>query len=304
MRILITGGAGYIGTAMIKELNHNPDVEQIIVFDNLSRKNYNLFFNQNLSSKKIQFIKGELLDSRLLRKVVKTVDAVIHLAAKVTTPFASEDAHLFEQVNHWGTAELVYAVEDSNVKKFIYLSSSSVYGASENYTGYFQIPNPVTVYGISKLRGEEHVARLLQKLSVYILRCGNVYGFSPAVRFDAIINKFMFDANFNQRIFISGNGQQYRAFIHIGKVVSVLNHLLIKQFDSGIYDLVEYNFSVNEIVEVMHKLYPDLETLFVNQHLQLRELKVQPDERLMPVIQKNKLSFEEELLNFKQHFSF
>lgn len=162
MKVLITGGAGYIGTALVAQLLNVAEIEKITIYDNLSRKNYNLFFNQNLNEVKLQFIKGELLDSRMLKKILKGVDVVIHLAAKVTTPFASENAHLFEQVNHWGTAELVYAAEECRVKKIIYLSSSSVYGASENFTGHFQIPNPVTIYGISKLRGEEHVARLLQ----------------------------------------------------------------------------------------------------------------------------------------------
>lgn len=114
----------------------------------------------------------------------------------------------------------------------------------------------------------------------------------------------MFDANFNKRIFISGNGMQYRAFIHIDKVIAVIEALVTEKISNGIYDLVEHNFSVNEIVEVVRSLYPDMETLFVNQHLQLRELKVQPDERLLPIIKKINISFEDELKNFKKYFSF
>jgi len=68
----------------------------------------------------------------------------------VTTPFADQDAHLFEQVNHWGTAEVTYAVEESDVKRLIYLSSVSVYGSGDMAKGIDAELNPKTFYGISK----------------------------------------------------------------------------------------------------------------------------------------------------------
>jgi len=132
MNILITGGAGYIGTELTCELEKNPEVKQIIIYDNLSRGNINLFIGSHKLSHKIKFVQGDILDTRLLKQTLKSVDVVYHLAAKVTTPFADQNPHIFEQVNHWGTAELVYAVEESEVKKFIYSSSASVYGASSH----------------------------------------------------------------------------------------------------------------------------------------------------------------------------
>src|SRR5690348_12836656 len=132
MNVLITGGAGYIGTELIKLLVNNNEINKIVIYDNLSRPNFNLFLGQKFQGyHKISFVKGELLDSRGLRRVLKDIDVVYHLAAKVTTPFANADAHVYEQVNHWGTAELVYAVEESKVRKFIYTSSTGVYGSSE-----------------------------------------------------------------------------------------------------------------------------------------------------------------------------
>ncbi len=90
MKILITGGAGYIGTPLVDLLCANPLVEKIIVYDNLSRANYNLFIgSKNEGHQKINFFKGELLDSRRLRQALKGVDVVYHLAARVTTPFAN-----------------------------------------------------------------------------------------------------------------------------------------------------------------------------------------------------------------------
>ena len=150
MKVLVTGGAGYIGTELISALIAKPEVEQVIVYDNLSRPNYNMFLGLRLQKHaKITFVKGELLDTRALRKVLKGVDVVYHLAAKVTTPFANADAHSIEQVNHWGTAELVYAVEDSNVKRFIYTSSTGVYGSSKDAVDETTAPEPQSLYATS-----------------------------------------------------------------------------------------------------------------------------------------------------------
>ncbi|MGD1890091.1 MAG: NAD-dependent epimerase/dehydratase family protein [Cyclobacteriaceae bacterium] len=230
MTILITGGAGYIGTQLVAELVKDHSVSRIIIYDNLSRDNYNAFLGHSLYKRtdntlKIEFVSGELLDTRKLRSVVQEADIVYHLAAKVVTPFATTDGHAYEQTNHWGTAELVYAIEESpRVKKLIYVSSTSVYGSA--HAGEDTVPNPQTIYGISKLRGEEHVQRLFSKLPTYIIRCGNVYGYNKSLRFDAVINRFMFEANFRRRVSIHGDGKQRRAFISVQLAGETLVKLL------------------------------------------------------------------------------
>ncbi len=305
MKILITGGAGYIGTELAYELNNNPEVEQIIIYDNLSRGNINLFIGTQKLSDKIKFIQGDILDSRLLRKTLKDIDVVYHLAANVSTPFADQNPHLFEQINHWGTAEVVYAVEESNVKKFIYTSSASVYGASSEEVNKNTLPNPKTFYGISKLRGEEHVNRLLDKnLETYIIRCGNIYGYSKSMRFDSVINKFLFEANFKNRIAIQGTGEQHRSFIHIDKTANILKRLIFSDLPKGSYNLVEDNLSINHIVDTLKILYPNLETLFINQQLKLRELKVKPNKQINALTNIPKRTLLDVLTIFKNEFSF
>ncbi len=306
MKILITGGAGYVGNELVFELLRVPQVEKVIVYDNLSRKNYNLFLDTRYEPHKIQFVNGELLDSRKLKKELKDIDVVFHLAAIVSTPYATENSHLFEQVNHWGTAELVYAIEESNVKKFIYLSTTSVYGATEEIITIDTIPDPKTFYGSSKLRGEKHVERLLDKMDAYIIRCGNVYGYSPSVRFDAVINRFMFEVNFMGRIQINGNGQQTRAFIHVDKVVRVLRNLINPEFSlsPGIYNLVDKNLSIFGIANTIKEIYSHMDMIFVNQHLVMREIKVEKDHRIEPLKTIEPITVKEELINFKNKFSF
>ncbi|MEQ8476434.1 MAG: NAD-dependent epimerase/dehydratase family protein [Fulvivirga sp.] len=306
MRILVTGGAGYIGTELVYALVQQKDVAEVIVYDNLSRSNYNLFINGKMNNyDKLTFVKGELLDSRQLKKVLDGVDVVYHLAAKVTTPFANTDPHFFEQVNHWGTAELVYAVENSDVRKFIYTSSTGVYGSSKKGVGEEVTPNPKTFYGISKMRGEEQVSRLSDKMETYILRCGNVYGYSKSMRFDAVINKFVFEANFNKKITIHGDGRQHRSFIHIDQIAKALAGLLNNTISSGTYNLVARDLVVLDIVDVLKELIQELEFIFVNQHLKLRELKIQPNDELNSKLGiDTSKSFKDEITEFRNHLSF
>lgn len=306
MKVLVTGGAGYIGTELISALIVNPEVEKIIVYDNLSRPNYNMFLGLRLlHHAKVLFIKGELLDSRGLRKILKGVDVVYHLAAKVTTPFANADAHVYEQVNHWGTAELVYAIEESEVKRFIYASSTGVYGSSKEAVDESAAPDPQTLYAISKLRGEEHVRRLSSKIDTYIMRCGNVYGYSKSMRFDAVINKFVFEANFDHRVTIQGDGKQSRTFINIDLLAKSLSNLLTAQLASGTYNLVERNLKVFDIVDVLKELLPPLEFIFINQHLSLHELNVKENELVNKTLGiTNHRTLKEELEEFLNKFSF
>jgi UDP-glucose 4-epimerase len=306
MKVLITGGAGYVGTELTKTLVKCSDVEDILIYDNLSRQNYNLFLGRRLERhEKVNFISGDILDSRKLRMILEGVDVVYHLAARVTTPFANTDAHFHEQVNHWGTAEVVNAVEDSGVQKFIYTSSTSVYGSSNDFLTEDTIPNAKTFYGISKLRGEEHVRRLFKKKDTYILRCGNVYGYSKSMRFDAVINKFMFEANFNNRISIHGDGKQSRSFISVGLLANVMEKLITHKVPGGTYNLVDKNYSILDIVDALKTLYPLLEFIFVNQHLSLRDLKVSPESKLREYINYiNEIDLKTELQEFKRRFSF
>ncbi|MDX1407557.1 MAG: NAD(P)-dependent oxidoreductase, partial [Saprospiraceae bacterium] len=130
MKVLITGGAGYIGYSLVRQLLEDVDhLHSITIYDNLSRQNYSFFTEAQFDHKPITFIHGDILDGRSLERALDGIDCVVHLAAKVTTPFADHEAHQYDQINHWGSAQVARAIECSDVRKVIYLSSISVYGS-------------------------------------------------------------------------------------------------------------------------------------------------------------------------------
>ena len=304
MIVLITGGAGYIGTELVASLTILPAVDKIIIYDNLSRTNYNLFIGSNLNSHKISFINGDILDSRKLKQALAGVDIVFHFAAKVTTPFANTDAHIYEQVNHWGTAELTYVLEESAVKKFIFLSSAAVYGHTVSAANEHTTPSPESFYSISKLKAEKHVLRLMDKMNTIIIRLGNVYGYSKSMRFDALINKFVFDAHFTGRITVNGSGNQSRAFISVEKTNAALTQLFLKEIPSGVYNLVDKNMQVLQVVESVIEVFPGIETFFINQNYTGFQLEVKRASALFSYIDFPESNFTEELLHFKNRFAF
>lgn len=305
MKVLITGGAGYIGNELVYRLAAADNVDEIVIYDNLARGNYNLFTGlRKLPIANVRFERGDILDSRKLRRVMEDVNVVYHLAAHVTTPFAEQNTHVFEQTNHWGTAELVYAAEDIGADKVVYLSSASVYGGSETAKSVDDPASPQSFYAISKKRGEDHMLRLQEKMPVYVVRCANVYGYSKNLRFDAVINRFMFDAHFSNRITIHGNGFQHRAFISMERTVDFLQQLSGPGLEPGLYNLVDKNLTINEVADTLCGIYPELEMIFVDQHLPMHDLRLARDaraDRFMSLPEKELL---EDLHDFKRMFTF
>ncbi len=304
MRVFVTGGAGYVGTELVRRLADNAAVSEIVIYDNLSRENNGLFMGKGILSKKLTLVKGDILDSRTLEANLQNINVVYHLAARVSTPFANIDAHAFEQINHWGTAELVYACERVGIEHLVYLSSASVYGHRDELITNESGPQADSYYGVSKLRGEEHVHRAANAFKHHIIRLGNVYGHSASMRFDAVINRFLFDANFLGKVTIDGDGHQQRSFIHIDKVAQSLEQLLIKNVPSGTYNLSDQNLSILQIVDVLLELKPSLEFFLVGQHQRLKGHTISTDGGLHDLLDIKETTLKDELQEALTRFSF
>ncbi len=305
MKVLITGGLGYIGSVLVQALQKATEIEQIVIYDNFARKNFGLLTGSNLNPQKVRIIKGDLLNGHLLRKSIKDMDVIVHLAAKVSGPTADIDSHSFEQINHWGTAQLVDALEENPVQHLIFLSSTTVYGHSTKGVDLNTIPNPTTYYGISKYDAEQEIKRLEGIVPYHILRSGNVYGYSPSLRINTVVNKFLFEANFLNQIHIVGDGQQVRPFIYIKNLVAVLQRLVRGlKVPLGIHNLYEHNFSINDLADAIQSMYPNLDKISLNKDYKTRSLKLIGACELLQLAGVSSSQLLEELEEFKSYFAY
>ncbi len=305
MNILITGGAGYIGYSVVRQLLEKVGkVHSITIYDNLSRSNFSFFTEAKFDHKPVKFIHGDILDGRSLQKALEGIDCVVHLAAKVTTPFADSDAHSFDQINHWGTAQLAYAIEKSSVSKVIYMSSISIYGNHAEPVDEEAIPQPHSFYGRSKWEGEKQINVLKRNCEVIILRSGNVYGYNPSYRIDAVVNRFLFQANFLGKITINGSGDQHRSFIHVDKLASVTTAAVEGHVLPGVYNVVEHNYNINEIAEKIQAMYPGLDIIHANYNIRMRDMITSTPCKVWSQIELPSVPFVTELHDFQSRFSF
>ncbi|MCK0203303.1 NAD(P)-dependent oxidoreductase [Ornithobacterium rhinotracheale] len=261
MRIFISGGAGYLGYNLVRALEQNEKVEEIIVFDNLYRQNLN-FFILGEKLNKTKFIKGDILNEFELKKHLKNIDVVYHLAAFVESPYSYRDHFNYEQINHFGTATLVNALQENSPKKVIFTSSGAVYGmdieADEDTP-----PMPQNAYGVSKFNAEKYLELLRYEMDVCIFRIANVFGFDPMFRFDSVINNLIFDALLYNKIKINGNGENITPFVHLDTVTQRLAQAAFQE-EPKIENLVEYNQSVNTVRDILLESFENLEFQYLN----------------------------------------
>jgi UDP-glucose 4-epimerase len=132
-----------------------------------------------------------------------------------------------------------------------------------------------------------------------------VYGYSRSMRFDAVINKFVFEANFEKRITIHGNGDQSRSFIHVDLISAALGQVLSGTLKGGTYNLVDRTLKVMDIVDELKQLIPDLEFILINQHMKLNQLMIKQNtivNHLLDIY--NPKTFRKELEEFLTRLSF
>jgi nucleoside-diphosphate-sugar epimerase len=216
---LITGGAGFIGSHIVRELLRRR--QDIRVLDNLSTGR-----EENLTGclTRIDLIRGDVRDDRVVRRAVQDVDYVLHQAALASVPRSIDNPLETNQVNVGGTLNLLQAARDAAVKRFVLASSSSVYGPSPRLPKREGArPGPISPYAISKFAGEQYcrVFSQLYGLETVCLRYFNVFGprQNPASQYAAVIPKFILALLNGDRPVIFGDGRQTRDFSYVSNVV-------------------------------------------------------------------------------------
>lgn len=263
MRILVTGGCGYLGSQLIRDLPIQLEDEDlsIRILDNLHGGEPRALMDLP-DVGRYEFIEGDLMDPSIQRAVLRDVDAVIHLAAIVRTPLSFDDPTWVEQVNHWGTANLLEACLKTNVEDFVFASSAAVYGPGGPYDE--EAPcEPMGAYAHSKHEAERAVRSADRRgLRTTILRLGTVYGRAPVTRYEAVANRFALLAGTCRPLTIYGDGTQKRPFIHVRDASDVLCWALSnrEQTMGRTLNALEENASVMDLVDAVRQTDPDVDT--------------------------------------------
>ncbi len=234
LNYLITGGAGFIGSNIVKELiRRNENVRVIDNFSTGYRENIVPFFN------KIELIEGDIRSYHIVNNAVKDVDVILHQAALPSVPRSIKDPLTTNEVNVVGTLNILDAARENNIKKIVFASSSSIYGNNENLPLHEDMmPNPISPYAISKLAAEKYCQAYnnIYGLKTICLRYFNVFGpnQNPNSQYSAVIPKFIKAFIKNERPIIYGDGEQYRDFSYVSNIVEANLLAANSDFDSGI----------------------------------------------------------------------
>jgi len=247
--VLVTGGAGYVGAVLIpKLLGKGYQVKVIDLY---------LFGEEVLSAVRghpgLQEVKGDIRDQALLEKEIPGMDVIIHLACISNDPSYELDPQLSKSINYDAFLQLIEVAKKSSVKRFIYASSSSVYGIKEEAEVTEDLPlEPLTDYSKYKALGEQALlAAATDDFIVTIIRPSTVCGYSPRLRLDLTVN-ILTNHAINQGTITVFGGEQKRPNIHIEDMSDLYLFLLEQpgpKIHKKIYNAGYENFKVKELAE-------------------------------------------------------
>jgi UDP-glucose 4-epimerase len=217
-RVLVTGGAGFIGSNLVRALLERGD--EVRVLDNFSTGN-----RGNLQGLDVEIVEGELRSYERVHNATRGTDVVYHLGALGSVPRSVQDPLTSSAVNVEGTLNVLLAARDEGVRRVVYSSSSSVYGNSGELPRTEAMPtDPISPYGVAKLAAERYCvsfSRVYQGFESVVLRYFNVFGErqSPFSQYAAVVPLFVTAIAAGNPITIYGDGEQSRDFTYVGNVV-------------------------------------------------------------------------------------
>ena len=248
MKMIITGGAGFIGSHIAEFFS---DYYEVTVIDDLTTGSVN-----NLDSLPLKFIKGTIQDNSLLKKEFKDASCVVHQAAFVSVPDSIRDPRKNHEINITGTLNVLCAARDAGVEKVLFASSAAIYGNSlELPKREDMIPEPVSPYAASKMAGEYYCRVFTEQygLKTLCLRYFNVYGprQNPSSDYAAVIPLFITRMLSHKPLVIYGDGTQTRDFIFVRDVVSGIEAGLNNNVSGAFNIATETRTSINDLVELL-----------------------------------------------------
>jgi UDP-glucose 4-epimerase len=254
MRVLVTGGAGFIGKHLVRSLVKKG--LSVTIFDNFSNSKKNSV--SHLAEIGANIIEGDITKLQDVLNAIKDYDVVIHLAAAISVEESIKNPSETFHINVDGTRNVLVACEKNHVRKLVVASSAAVYGESLpgiKLTEDAKL-NPISPYGRSKVMMEQEIKEFISKHSIdcIILRFFNVYGIGQSPEYAGVITKFIKRIALNKPLEIFGDGMQTRDFVAIQDVVdSIYDAILYGK--SGTYNIASgKTITIKELAELMISL--------------------------------------------------
>ena len=247
MKILVTGGAGYLGSILCRKLlDKGYEVRMIDTFWYGKKPIENLLKNKNF-----EIIEGDIRNLVVTLKAMKGVDTVIHLASLVGMPASSIEPKSSEEINYLATKNIAELCQLHNIGTYIFASTCSVYGSQSNtILTEKSACDPFDFYAKQKYLSERATGWLNRAPT--ILRFGTLFGVSPRMRFDLVINLFIAQAIKEGKITVNG-GNQIRPFLHVSDAADSLIFSMEKNL-TGTYNIISENMTIMQAAEKIKKL--------------------------------------------------
>jgi UDP-glucose 4-epimerase len=254
MKVLVTGGAGFIGKHLVKSLLKKGNL--VTIFDNFS--NSEKSSTASLVEMGAKIIEGDITKLESIANAIKDHDIVIHLAAKISVEDSIKNPSETFRINVDGTRNVLVACEKQKVRKLIVASSAAVYGESSQgikLTENSKI-NPISPYGESKAVMEQKIREFVSKhnINCVILRFFNIFGVGQSPEYAGVITKFIKRISNNKSLHIYGDGMQTRDFVAVQDIVDAI-HKAILYDKNGTYNIASgKSVTIKELAEFMISL--------------------------------------------------
>ena len=276
--ILVTGGAGYVGSILTNELvkkNYDVKVVDSLVYGDAG-------ISSLIDQNKIEFFNLDIRDSSKIASILKNVDCVIHLSAIVGEPLCKKIPEAAKQINEIATKNLVNLCKNNNVKRFIFASTCSNYGSSLNIVDESSPVKTLSLYSECKVNSEKYIIdNNSNKFQTCILRFATAHGLSPRMRFDLLVQEFLHDALVDKKISIFGE-DFWRPLIHVDDMASACisvvdassNTISGQIFNVGSSN---ENYTKKQLANIIQKHVSDIKIEIVKSKTDPRNYKVSFD---------------------------